>query len=460
MKIKKTIVFLLAISFVLVFSSCGESETVSSDETSSVESADFSSLTGSEESTPDTSSTAAESEEFSAPASDTRESSKASGSSRSSSKAVSNVNSTTVKPPTNTALDYTKYNLKTYMQPVWLGNTVYNEIVMFTPNAVTKQMDPAPLLYTPKEILSVRSYDLKTEYEEGRDYVIIDGKIALTESSRIGSWKYDEYYLTTPSSVSLPSIAASGRFLVFGNGATFAPKQVCVTYTHTDPWTGPVPRYYGDKLKNTAKLLAEKKPLKIVYNGDSISAGCESSAFCGIAPNMPMWTDLVTEELKTVTGAPITAVNTAVGGTNSIWGLSEVQQNIVQHHPDLVILGFGMNDGTGNLAPDAYQLNFERIIKAVRASNPDCEFLLVSTTLPNPDANGWVGMQAKYEANLEAIAAKTEGVAVAKMTEMHQHLMTKKRYLDMTGNNVNHPNDFLIRIQAQVISQALIKNVK
>ncbi|MBQ4558917.1 MAG: hypothetical protein IJA54_01150 [Tyzzerella sp.] len=31
-----------------------------------------------------------------------------------------------------------------------------------------------------------------------------------------------------------------------------------------------------------------------------------------------------------------------------------------------------------------------------------------------------------------------------------------KRFIDMTGNNVNHPNDFLIRCHAHVISAMLI----
>lgn len=37
------------------------------------------------------------------------------------------------------------------------------------------------------------------------------------------------------------------------------------------------------------------------------------------------------------------------------------------------------------------------------------------------------------------------------MTEVHRKLLERKSFADMTGNNVNHPNDFLARWYAQYI---------
>ena len=48
-------------------------------------------------------------------------------------------------------------------------------------------------------------------------------------------------------------------------------------------------------------------------------------------------------------------------------------------------------------------------------------------------------------------------LAVADLTQMHADLLLAgKRYRDMTGNNINHPNDYLIRVYAQVILKTLI----
>jgi len=62
------------------------------------------------------------------------------------------------------------------MTPFYQGNTVYGETVMFIDRKDRKQ-----LLFDPDEILSVRSYDLKTEYVRGKDYDLDkDGRLILT----------------------------------------------------------------------------------------------------------------------------------------------------------------------------------------------------------------------------------------------------------------------------------------
>jgi hypothetical protein len=47
------------------------------------------------------------------------------------------------------------------------------------------------------------------------------------------------------------------------------------------------------------------------------------------------------------------------------------------------------------------------------------------------------------------------GVAFMNMTEIHQYLLTKKLFRDMTGNNINHPNDFLARAYAQTLLKTM-----
>lgn len=44
------------------------------------------------------------------------------------------------------------------------------------------------------------------------------------------------------------------------------------------------------------------------------------------------------------------------------------------------------------------------------------------------------------------------------MTSLHASLLEKKPYYHMTGNNINHPNDFLARLYAQSIVEAITGN--
>jgi hypothetical protein len=48
------------------------------------------------------------------------------------------------------------------------------------------------------------------------------------------------------------------------------------------------------------------------------------------------------------------------------------------------------------------------------------------------------------------------GLAVADAWTIHGEMLKRKSYADMTGNNFNHPNDFLIRIIAQSVAYLLM----
>ena len=362
--------------------------------------------------------------------------------------------------PSTKYMEYTKYNLDTYLTPVWKNKVVYNESIMFFPNAKTKEYDPAPLLYTPTKVLSVRSSDLKTEFKEGVDYVVENGKIKLTKNSSIYKWDYNDYYLQNTASVPIGSVRAPGRYIRYASGNEYAEMQLAVTYEHNGSWSGAVPKYAGSTLKNTISKLKGKKALNIVYYGDSIMTGCEATATHNMDPFMPIFTEMITAKLKkTYNYNNINQFNTAVGGWTVNDGVADVHARVTEHNPDLVVIGFGMNIPSKDSSVAKYEESIRNMIKDVRAKNPNAEFILVSTTLPNPDCNGWTSLQPVYKTALESIAKDTTGVALVPMTDIHQYLLTKKRYDDMNGNGVNHPNDFLARIYGQAIAQCLIENL-
>lgn len=59
-------------------------------------------------------------------------------------------------------------------------------------------------------------------------------------------------------------------------------------------------------------------------------------------------------------------------------------------------------------------------------------------------------------AALSKIREDTAGVAVADIGSVHRYMMERKRFIDMTSNNVNHPNDFFYRVHAQFLAGMLI----
>ena len=51
-----------------------------------------------------------------------------------------------------------------------------------------------------------------------------------------------------------------------------------------------------------------------------------------------------------------------------------------------------------------------------------------------------------------------KGIALADIQTVQKNIMKKKRYIDLTGNLLNHPNDYLSRIQAQIVLETMKKS--
>ncbi|MCI8929097.1 MAG: hypothetical protein HFI97_10965 [Lachnospiraceae bacterium] len=110
-------------------------------------------------------------------------------------------------------------------------------------------------------------------------------------------------------------------------------------------------------------------------------------------------------------------------------------------------LGFGMND---RCKGKEYGKRVESLIKEIGKDSQKTEFLLIVTTLPNRLADTeplhfWA-YQDDQEESLKALCGK--GIALANVQGIQKEMERKKRYLDLTGNLLNHPNDYLARIQA------------
>ncbi|HIY46346.1 MAG TPA: SGNH/GDSL hydrolase family protein [Candidatus Borkfalkia excrementipullorum] len=360
-------------------------------------------------------------------------------------------------------MEYTSYQLETWLRPFWNTREVYNETVLFV-----GEEDAAPLLYKPSEVVSVRDYGLQIEYVYGKDYTLTeDGKIQRIAGSSIPYFTVDEYYRTEPDSVPVAIFGdASGyefkenRYIKYGEGNTFTSKQIAVTYTHDSPWNGSVPAGKSERVQAFLQKLQNKEKTTAVFYGDSITVGCNASGteYGGnISPYTPSYPELVTAYLTKKYGAEIELINTAVGGSNTEWGVQNVQERVIAYRPDLVVIAFGMNDSSLPIAE--YKEKIAEMVNQIHRAEPDCSIVLVATSVPNNETEWFYGNQKQYIAGLREMEEDTAYpfVAVADMTTFHLDLLDAgKRFRDMTGNNINHPNDFLVRAYAQIILKTML----
>lgn len=350
------------------------------------------------------------------------------------------------------------YEHDKYILPVWEGDIVYYETVLFV-----GEEDVAPLLYPIKDVLGVYDYGLQIEYKNGVDFSIVDGKIKRLKGGNLPFMKIDEYYLEQPAQHTITIVnrqekAPEGKkYFAFGEKDSFSKYQVAITYRHEGTKHIEKPVCKRERFNGFHTKLKNGQPVSLTFYGDSITVGCNSSG-TPMGGETPPFADkfsiMVTKAVQGKFSSAISHYNCAVGGWSSKNGIDNFEEKVLVKKADLFVLAFGMNDGATE--PSVFLENTENMVKSFRKNNPSGEVLLISTTLPNTESD-WLRNQPLFAEQLFKLEDKYSFVSVADMTDMHKKLLaTGKRYRDMTGNNVNHPNDFLARIYAQVILQTII----
>lgn len=355
--------------------------------------------------------------------------------------------------------------------PFWRTNVMYNESV-----TMIQREDgqiTAKLLFTPVKIIEVRDVTLQTAYTEGKDYIWQEGTNILVwlensdipyftendltgrleDGSLITGWGDTEAGWSEANPFDELGRSRIGDAL-YSVSKFYYEKQIAVTYEYTyEDWQGAVTEYQGELLPNTLSKLTSGERLRLAFYGDSIFTGCDSSKMYGREPGQEYFSLLLKEALEKEYGdKKITLSNPSKGGMDSAWGAENAEKLVAEKQPDIVVIGFGMNDAdkTGEEIAE----NIRSIMDTVRAASPDCEFILVSPMVPNVKS-GFLQTQSQISGELQKLKGK--GVAVVDMFAVHNDILKTKDYSATSGNNVNHPNDWLIRVYAMNLISCMVK---
>lgn len=316
----------------------------------------------------------------------------------------------------------------------------------------------ARLLFKPKRILKVVSADRKTEFEEGKDYIYeAEGnRMILPAGSRISFMTHEQLYPLMTSDA--PKIARQSgdktRGIYFDNKAGYHQRQVEVIYEcEPGQWKGWVPKFTVKQLPKTLHKMRKGRTIRIQLFGDSISEGYNASRFSGVKPGSPSFGSLVQLGIIYQYTSEATLKNFAVGGWNSRQGLNDIlEKKPAREFPHLVIIAFGMNDVFAK-DPDSYQQNIQKMVEYFQENSHSTEFILVAPMLGNKEWGMPMEQFPLYRDKLKELCGP--GVVLADMTSVWEELLKRKSFYDLTGNGVNHPNDFGHLVYAQVIMSLL-----
>jgi acyl-CoA thioesterase I len=275
------------------------------------------------------------------------------------------------------------------------------------------------------------------DYVEGRDFVVDLGRgsIKRTTVSRIPDFRTNMLYGKEDFDHS--------KYPGFGNGPFFVYADYAYLSAQSWPNQAPQTRF----LKATAARLTRGEPLKIVAFGDSITAGGDATR-----PDLIFWQRWADELQQKYPRARVSAVNGATGGDATPQGLQRLKAKVIDEHPDLVLIGFGMNDHNKNGVPiPDFTRNLKEMIARIRAATP-AEIILYSAFPPNPKWKFGSHHIEDYAAATQRVAQDT-ACAFADVYSNWESIAARKKPEDLLGNNVNHPNDFGHSIYYRVLME-------
>lgn len=367
---------------------------------------------------------------------------------------------------------------------------IYNEIV--TPIRYGESSNAIGFLtYTPSVIISVKNFSLTTEFDSSQ-YTISGNQISFPYTNGLpymqDSWldnkNVPSQYQNGLSETTYKDKGGTnnGKHVIAENALTRT-NFLCVTYkfNSVEQELGfTPPTLQTQNFPNLLKKLNNGEPIKMLVFGDSISVGASASELMGFEPQIPTYFNQIKNYLvsRYYNGdtSKITLVNPSVGGKSSPWGVQQATMGTFDKSDyDLVIIAFGMNDGSLGNDASLFKSNIVTILSQIRSQSPSADFVVVGTFTPNPYSY-FNGVHSTYMSCLQEIAndfndideiyENKSGCTFVNMYDISTGILAKKtanntndkryQYMDISANYTNHPNDFMIRLYAGAILSTFI----
>jgi acyl-CoA thioesterase-1 len=335
------------------------------------------------------------------------------------------------------------------LEPAWASETVHRESTILL-REKADGFDTARLAFPAAEVLAVATAEGRHRFDPDA-YSSGDGlSFNFVRPDPVASINTKQMFPPKGSPMSYASrVGHPEQNLMYHPGVWFHERNIEITYRRKDK---PAELERVGSLPKTAARLKAGESFTIGVSGDSISTGLDASAKVNAPPHQPGYPDLVVAQLQAKFDSKIALVNRAVAGWSVANGVKDLDK-LLESKPHLVIVAYGMND-VGRRDPKWYGEQTKAIVDGIRKANPDAEIILVSSMLGNAE---WTAtpraMFGPYRDELKKLCGP--GIALADLTAVWEIMLKHKHDLDLTGNGLNHPNDFGHRLYAQAVLSLL-----
>ncbi|MBQ3132780.1 MAG: SGNH/GDSL hydrolase family protein [Clostridia bacterium] len=225
-----------------------------------------------------------------------------------------------------------------------------------------------------------------------------------------------------------------------------------------------------DKLAmSTAELVAEG-PITIVAFGDSITHGA-------LGPDEINYETVYWNRLKQKLNAvrnyvPINVINAGIGGLTAKLSVARIDRDVLSHHPDLVIVCFGLNDV--NLPLNEYIEALTIIFEKCKQSGAEVIFMtpnmLNTRVAPDTDEphleyaakTAAFQNEGRMDAFMDAAVrlANAMEIAVCDCYAEWKKLSQTQDVTPLLANRINHPCAEMHSLFADMLFEKIMGNTK
>ncbi len=220
-----------------------------------------------------------------------------------------------------------------------------------------------------------------------------------------------------------------------------------------------------DKINLGYDGLVEHGPITIAAFGDSVTHGA-------VAPDEinydTVYWNLLRKKINEVRNyIPVNVINAGIGGITAERSLKRMERDVFSHHPDLVIVCFGLNDVNGPL--ETYISSLEKIFNECNSRGAETVFLtpnMLNTYVAEDtleELKEYAAITAEIQNSgrmdnyMEAAAALAESMNI-KVCDCYKKWKELSRTEDITmllANRINHPVKEMHEIFAEALFEAI-----
>lgn len=216
-----------------------------------------------------------------------------------------------------------------------------------------------------------------------------------------------------------------------------------------------------DKLSMDYDQLVKNGPVTIVAFGDSVTHGAVGDDEFNY--DTVYWNRLRQKLNRVRSYVPINVINAGIGGISAPRSLDRMEEQVLRHNPDLIIVCFGLNDVNGELSLflDSLRTIFDRCNRA------QVDTIFMTPNMLNTYVHEATGEQyrdyaavtaqlqnsGRMDAYMAAATALAEemGITVCDCYAMWKELAKTQDTTRLLANYINHPTKELHELFAQAL---------